>query len=352
MGSNSKHQLGRDDTELVYARPTLVPKLEHHNIVSLAAGWFHNVVISDEGEIYSWGNDEDSVLGYLPSKIDKGPRRASVLCDSATERIVTVYCGARHTILLSDQSTMYGFGDNEQHQLGLPQKKKYALPERIPCSEGITQVACGTSHTLALGARQGVFVTGLNNFGQLGTGNCETLSKFTEMAPGKRFTAVACGNHSAAISDDSQLYVWGTGPFGQYLVPTKITEQKIKRLWMGTTFGVAEGWAGELYSWGSNVSGQLGHGHCEPQTAIQKIEGLPIESIEDLVCGSHTVVAVGKATIDQHFKQYISASETHIEHVPSFLSNGKRNKGFEVLLSEQRHLQSNYKLEREHKKTL
>lgn len=121
--------------------------------------------------MYSWGNDQDGVLGFLPSKLDHSPRRTSVLCDSATERIVRVSCGARHSILLSDQSLLYGFGDNEQHQLGLPQKKKYALPERISTNERIMHVACGTSHTLAIDSHQRIQATGLNNFGQLGTGN-------------------------------------------------------------------------------------------------------------------------------------------------------------------------------------
>lgn len=47
MGSNSKHQLGKDDTELVYNKPTLVSKLENFVVASLAAGWFHSVVVTD-----------------------------------------------------------------------------------------------------------------------------------------------------------------------------------------------------------------------------------------------------------------------------------------------------------------
>jgi X-linked retinitis pigmentosa GTPase regulator len=72
---------------------------------------------------------------------------------------------------------------------------------------------------------------------------------------------VSCGNHSAAISEEKELYIWGTGPFGQYFSPMKVINQKVKRVWTGTTFGLAEGISGELYSWGSNVSGQLGHGN-------------------------------------------------------------------------------------------
>lgn len=119
---------------------------------------------------------------------------------------------------------------------------------------------------------------------------------------------MACGNHSAAISEDSQLYLWGTGPFGQYLSPTKVLEQKVKRIWMGTTFGVADTFAGELYSWGSNVGGQLGHGNCEPQSSIERISNLPIESIEELACCSHCVIAVGYAAPEPFLHPIASSS--------------------------------------------
>lgn len=66
---------------------------------------------------------------------------------------------------------MYGFGSNEQHQLGLPQKKRYGLPEQIPMQEGVVEVACGTSHTLVLDGQRRIHAAGSNHFGQLGTGS-------------------------------------------------------------------------------------------------------------------------------------------------------------------------------------
>merc|ERR1719174_243675 len=40
---------------------------------------------------------------------------------------------------------------------------------------------------------------------------------------------------------------------------------------------------GDVYSWGSGVSGQLGHGHLRNETAPVKVEGLPAKEDERVV---------------------------------------------------------------------
>jgi alpha-tubulin suppressor-like RCC1 family protein len=79
---------------------------------------------------------------------------------------------------------------------------------------------------------------------------------------------------------------------------------------MGSTFGLAESYTGEIYSWGSNVSGQLGHGDCDTCTTIQKMPALPISSIEDIACGSHSVIAIGQTASDSSL-QYLNGYQVH-----------------------------------------
>lgn len=47
---------------------------------------------------------------------------------------------------------------------------------------------------------------------------------------------------------------------------------------MGDTYGVAEGLLGEVYTWGSNIAGQLGHGDYEVRSSIGRLT-LPISEI-------------------------------------------------------------------------
>jgi alpha-tubulin suppressor-like RCC1 family protein len=67
-----------------------------------------------------------------------------------------------------------------------------------------------------------VYCSGSNSFGQLGTGtkrasNCFVLVSDISHIPMRK---VAAGSFSAAISKDSgDLYLWGTGVFGEFLTP-------------------------------------------------------------------------------------------------------------------------------------
>ena len=52
---------------------------------------------------------------------------------------------------------------------------------------------------------------------------------------------IAAGNHSAAINNQGQLYIWGTGIYGEYLHPTKFLniDSEIVQIDVGNQFGAA-----------------------------------------------------------------------------------------------------------------
>ena len=55
---------------------------------------------------------------------------------------------------------------------------------------------------------------------------------------------------------------------------------------------------GEVYAWGSNGSGQLGHGDNEPRTIPTKVESLDGRVITKISCGeSHTAALTDKGEI-------------------------------------------------------
>mmetsp|Transcript_9255 Transcript_9255/g.8704 ORF Transcript_9255/g.8704 Transcript_9255/m.8704 type:complete len:92 (-) Transcript_9255:324-599(-) len=80
-------------------------------------------------------------------------------------------------------------------------------------------------HTLILSKGGLVYVCGANSFGQLGLGNkrstnVPTLVQDITHIPIKQ---IAAGSFSAAISMDSgDLYIWGSGIFGEFLTPHRV----------------------------------------------------------------------------------------------------------------------------------
>lgn len=103
---------------------------------------------------------------------------------------------------------------------------------------------------------------GGNSFGQLGVnskrGACRP-ARITGLE-GVPVQQVAAGHHSAAVSKNGDLYIWGTGPFGELLMPTKmhLGTVRIRSIDIGGCFGAALDNRGKLWTWGANSSGELG----------------------------------------------------------------------------------------------
>ena len=108
---------------------------------------------------------------------------------------------------------------------------------------------------------------GSNTHGQLGTAQPSKGSPiplFLEELSFSRIVKVRAGSFSAALSIDQQLFVWGKGIFGEFFTPHRVKGASKLDIF---DFQVSKGGSafiltndGEVYSWGNNESGQLGHG--------------------------------------------------------------------------------------------
>ena len=69
-----------------------------------------------------------------------------------------------------------------------------------------------------------VYACGSNSFGQLGLGHqqAELLPQKISGLAKESVVKIASGHHSAAINKQGELFIWGTGAFGQQLSPVKV----------------------------------------------------------------------------------------------------------------------------------
>lgn len=79
-----------------------------------------------------------------------------------------VECGHEHTIALSSEGKVYGFGRNTQFQLANT-KSTSQQPHLIQALEGhkITQIACGSGFTMAITETGELIGFGQNSSGQV-----------------------------------------------------------------------------------------------------------------------------------------------------------------------------------------
>ena len=74
-GQSGRLGHGNDKNQLV---PTLVAALEFEEVVSIASGYAHTVVLTGEGEIYTWGSGKMGRLGHGADSDEVLPRRVTV----------------------------------------------------------------------------------------------------------------------------------------------------------------------------------------------------------------------------------------------------------------------------------
>lgn len=82
--------------------------LNHKKIVKISAGALFSIAITENGEIYSWGNGELGQLGQGNTiKLLEFP---SVVKSLEKEIIVDALCGESHVICISKNGNVYGWG--------------------------------------------------------------------------------------------------------------------------------------------------------------------------------------------------------------------------------------------------
>jgi X-linked retinitis pigmentosa GTPase regulator len=150
-----------------------------------------------------------------------------------------------------------------------------------------------------------VYGTGGNTFGQLGNGSKKGSLEPIKMIGLPPIKKISCGHHSGAISKSGDLYLWGTGIFGEYLSPRRIElYTPIKDISIGGCFGAAIDEKGVCYTWGSNTSGELGVGDYEARINPFPLLKLRNKTVMNISCGGYFAIALGpvhkfnKYTID------------------------------------------------------
>ncbi|KAM6143229.1 X-linked retinitis pigmentosa GTPase regulator [Erethizon dorsatum] len=215
-GGNNEGQLGLGDTEERNTFHRISFFTSQHNIKQLSAGSNTSAALSEDGTLFMWGDNSEGQIGLnnvinvcVPHQVNIG------------KPISWISCGYYHSAFVTMDGELYTFGEPESGKLGLPKEllinhRTPQLVARIP--EKVIQVACGGGHTVVL-TEKAVYTFGLGQFGQLGLGTFlfETSEpKVIEQIKNQKITYISCGeNHTALITDIGLMYTFGDGRHGK-----------------------------------------------------------------------------------------------------------------------------------------
>lgn len=131
-------------------RPACVSALSGVKVTGIAAGLWHTLCFSAEGQVYAFGGNQFGQLGTGADQAETLPK----LLDASNlenKRAKIVSCGARHSVVLTEGGEIFSWGWNKYGQLGLGDCIDRNIPS--PVSIGgcqLKNVACGWWHTLLL----------------------------------------------------------------------------------------------------------------------------------------------------------------------------------------------------------
>ena len=304
FGNNTHNETSHDNYEKITI-PRMIFKLKNLRINHIFSGWEHNILLTNEGDIYSFGNNQQYQCGLSNknniSKIIMNPTNISILNDNI--KGISASCGNEYSLILSKEHEVYAFGNNEDGVLGLDdiKLKKYQFTKINfgIYTNKIKEISSGTVHNLALTLDNKLFSWGSSQGGQLGLPekylisqpNYQTsfflsspnqISIFSKVKKPEIIQKISCGEaHSMALTKDNKVYTWGFGSNGQLglgfcedsfepgtgLTKSRIftphllkglEEEKIIDIKCGKTFSMFINDKNELFACGVNDLNQLG----------------------------------------------------------------------------------------------
>ncbi|KAA8534171.1 hypothetical protein F0562_031636 [Nyssa sinensis] len=130
---------GSTDDEL---SPTCVSSLLGIQIEGVAAGLWHTVCISADGDVYAFGGNQFGQLGTGADQAETLPR---LLDAPSLENIhaKTVSCGARHSAVIAEDGKLFCWGWNKYGQLGLGDVIDRNIPSQVAIEVLLGRVLIG-----------------------------------------------------------------------------------------------------------------------------------------------------------------------------------------------------------------
>ncbi|XP_062000719.1 ultraviolet-B receptor UVR8 [Rosa rugosa] len=137
--------------------------------------------------------------------------------------VVDIACGLDHSLILCGDGTLLSCGSNVYGQLGREKQDVGLFP--VDISFRPMSIAAGLGHSLAIcqvpssdviGGAAGVITWGWNQTSQLGRDGPENIPLGVEGLEGETPVSVAGGRvHSIALTSKREVWVWGSGKNGR-----------------------------------------------------------------------------------------------------------------------------------------
>lgn len=336
-GSYGRLGLGDSNNQSTLKKLTFEPHRAIKKVSSSKGSDGHTLAFTSEGEVFSWGDGDYGKLGHGNSSTQKYPKLTQGPLQGKV--VVCVSAGYRHSAAVSEDGELYTWGEGDFGRLGHGDSNSRNIPTLVKDISNVGEVSCGSSHTIAL-SKDGrtVWSFGGGDNGKLGHGDTNRVykPKVLEALQGMFIRKVCAGSQSSlALTSTGQVYAWGCGAClgcgsseATALRPKLIEELATTRvvdISIGDSHCLALSHDNEVYAWGNNSMGQCGQGNSTgPITKPKKVIGLDGVAIQQISAGtSHslawTALPRDRQVVAWHRPYCVDLEESTFSHLRSFL---------------------------------
>ena len=292
-GDDSSGQLGTSRL-LFQSTPVAAVQVDVKNVTGLAAGSYHSLARMRDGSALAWGNNTNGELGDGTLTSRGLPLKVIGLAG-----VIALAAGEQHSLAADSKGNVWAWGSNDNGRLGQgnSDQPNSKLPIQVPQLQNVVSVQAGKGHSLALTQDGRVFSWGTNFSGQLGMSGSSrsTPTPIEFLLPNIRFTAIAAASdHSFALDSEGRLWSWGENEFYQLghrayarsseprYLSSLEAQGKVQSFAVGPVGGAAVLADGSLWVWG--FYGRYG----EPT----RVNGLPGPVARVSLGESHLVITL------------------------------------------------------------
>lgn len=216
-GNNSYGELGNGTTALSSV-PVQVVGLD--GVTRIDGGMYYSSALKSDGTVWSWGQNGHSELGDGTTI-----NRSSPVLTFGADNAIAMAAGYSLAAVVKSEGTVWKWGMNGK--------------AAVAGAAGVVDIFAGNNHLLALRNDGAVLSMGDNSFGQLGSGSVGGYNQAFGVVGGLPSITKLAGAVSHSLALDATGHVW---------------------------------------SWGSNVQGQLGDG-----TRTNRATPTPVVGVSDIV---------------------------------------------------------------------
>ena len=307
-GHNSFGQLG-NQTLVDENNPTILPfhQLSKDEFVfRVQAKENSTYALTNKGNLYAWGRNQFGQLGNGSTSNLLKPTPVIFNELTTNEVIIEVQPGEEHAIALTNLGNIFAWGRNDQGQLGdgTTENRKTPvisiLPNNLLSNEIFIQISTGTYHNHALTNLGRVFGWGGNSTNEIGDGTGINrinfvMIKFNAIQPNEKIKHITSGGYTTfALTDQHRLFAWGWNWYGQLgtgditnrlvpvvvQIPQLLTGESISKISTGYAHTVAITNQGRLFQWGLQQANFLGDSQNSHSTVHIPVSLSTLQNLE------------------------------------------------------------------------